>query len=104
MLLSLGEVSKTSRGGGGSLKFAAEGRKTLTPPKNSSKDMYLPLNCQQQSRPPLNFSITTWTPPKTRQTVCQNRLKNDNLGQFWTILWTFYVNIIMTPLNVNKKL
>ena len=42
-----------------------EGVKTLTPPKNSSTDMYPPLNCQQQLRPPLNFCITTWTPPNT---------------------------------------
>ena len=34
---------------GGALKFSAEGCKTLTPPKNSSTDMYPPLNCQQQS-------------------------------------------------------
>ena len=38
-------VKNIQRGGG--LKFSAEGRKTLTPPKNSSTDMYPPLNCQQ---------------------------------------------------------
>ena len=46
--------------GGGSLKFSAEGCKTLTPPKNSSTDMYPPLNCQQQ----LNF-VSRHGPPLT---------------------------------------
>ena len=45
---------------GGELKFVTKGRQTLTPPKNSYKDMYPPLNLQQQLRPSLNFRIKTW--------------------------------------------
>ena len=40
---------------GGSLKYSAEGCKTLTPPKNSLTGMYPPINCQQQLRPSPKF-------------------------------------------------
>ena len=39
----------------GALKFLAKGCKTMTPPKNSSTDMY---------PPPLKLSATVKTPPK----------------------------------------
>ena len=59
---------------GGSLKFAANSLKTLTPPKNSLKDMY---------PSPLDFGNKTWMHPiNLSKNHDEPPLKKDDLGLF----------------------